>query len=541
MTSLGISAEEFYKQEQKGRTGPIEVARRLADLTIPSDFPTENWNSGDDLEITNQSINSRILNTLTSKLTLAALPPTLPFISYNPIETKLEEDIKNDPEAWSQVKYALSRREEVHRKRLKETEVRSAYGRGVKQLLLAGNVCVFYMDINHPRIYNMHSYIVKRSADGEPLVTIISEKISWAIADEDIKAAVKESRPNKDDDKSKKNDWHDTINIYHVQTLEIDEQTNEKEWHYWQETEGGHVVEGTDAWSEYEVPAMYPAGMKAETGSDWYIPYCLDYEGDLQAIENLSASIQDGAAALAWFLFFVNPEGMTNLKEVQEADSLDVLPGRADDVTTLNTHKGGELNAVSVQQQEAARRLGFAFASQTSIQRPGERVTAEEWQRMSQELDEVMGGLSTDLSQGYQKWWILRFIHLHELENKELAPLPEGLVSVDIVTGLDSIGQSTDHSNLIAWASEGAAALGPEGFNAKINGDDFLRRTAAGRAVKAEGLVKSPEQAQAEREQQEAKLQQQTLMEQATGPLAKEGAGMISEMLQSQQGTSDNG
>lgn len=530
--SLGMTAEDFYNQEKRNRTGPVEVARRLADITIPSVFAPEDWDSGDDLEITNQSINARAVNTLTNKLTLAALPPNLPMAKFNAIESKLAEDIKRDPELWSEVQYALSRREENHRERLETTTARTAYSKATKLNLVTGNALVLWTNINRPRVYNMHQYVVKRDAGGEPLVTVLEDCVSMAVADEDVLQAAQESRARRGV-KSDSNEWDEEIKVYHVQKLLVDDD-DEKEWVYWQEVEGGELVEDSEAYSEYDVPAMMPSGLNHETGSDWYLPYCLDYEGDLMAVENFAASLQDGAAALAWFLFFVDPTGHTNLKDVQDADSLDVLAGRADDVTALQSQKGGDLATVDRQFSEAARRLGFAFAMVTSIQRPGERVTAEEWENMVREIDEAMGGTYTQISQGLQRWFVLRFIHLHEMEDEDLQQMPQGLVSVGVVTGLDSIGQATDHGNLLGWAAEGKDVLGPEQFAAAINSKDFLRRLAGFRAVKIEGLVKTEEQTAADNEAALMQNQQATILDKAAGPIAKEGAGAISEMIKSQ-------
>jgi hypothetical protein len=537
-TDLGIPAEEFYENEVSLRSGPVTVARRLADLTVPSLFPPEEWNSGDDITILNQSINARCVNTLSTKLTQVALPPNLPFVKFTPVGESMEEDIKADPGLWSEVQYALSRREQTHRERLETTTARSAYGRSIRLQLVTGNSLTIWTELDKPVVYNMHSYVVKRSEGGTPLVTVAKTSIAAAEADEDILEAVEKQRKKEGKKSDAKNDWEDEIDIYHVQKL-ITSKSGKKQWLYWQEAEGGYVIPDTEAYADYDVPHMYPAGLIHEPGSDWYLPYSLDYEGDIQAVETFAASLQDGAAAMAWFLFFVDPLGETRLKDVQEADSLDVLKGRAQDVTVLQANKGGDYQGISNEFQEASRRLGYAFAMHTSVQRSGERVTAEEWKIMARELNETMGGLYSDLATGYQRWFVLRFIHLHQLEDKSLKALPEGSVKVGIMNGVESIGQDTDLTNLLGWASEAANILGPEQFAGEIDRQGFLKRHASLRAIKLEGLLKSPDQKAAEDKQNMERQQQQTLLEQGTGPVAKEGAAAMAEMLKQQQGDSN--
>ena len=413
------------------------------------------------------------------------------------------------------------------------TKARDTYIQQMKLMLVTGNGCTIWTDINKPRTYDLNHYVTVRDSSGTAIATVLKEMIPYATADEDVKSAAQEARRKAGNSEATKSEWDEEITVYHCQKL-IKDESGTPEWVYWQEVEGGHIIADTEAYSPLEVPTMMPGTMILPTGADWALPYAGDYEGDLQAVENFAASLQDGAAALAWFLFFVDPTGHTNIKDVQEADTLDVLSGRADDVTALQGFKSGDLSVVSNEFEKAARRLGYAFAVEAAIQRSGERVTAEEWRRMAQSLDKAMGGLYTGISQGYQRWFVLRFIHLHELENEDLKPLPEGMVTVNVITGLDSIGQSTDHSNLMDWAMEGQQVLGQEGFAASINGDDFLRRTAAHRAVKTEGLVKSPEQKAQEQQANEQKLQQQTVLDKASGPIAKGGADMMAQLMQQQ-------
>lgn len=529
-TSLGVPASDFYESRKADRTAPVNLGRRMADLTIPSLFPPENYKTGDPLRAMNQSVNARAVNSLSTKLTQVALPPNLPFIKYNAAEGKMQEDIKADPELWGEVQYALSRREQAHRERMETTTARSAYGRAMKLLLVTGNALIIWTDLDNPVVYNMHSYVVKRSATGQQLVIVAESIISAAEAEDDVLEA---HRKNQGNASQLTNEWAEDIKLYHVQKLVVD--GDKKEWLYWQEVEGGYVIPGSEAWADYAQPHMYAAGLIPDTGSDWYLPYAFDYEGDLAAIETFAAALQDGAAALAWFLFFVDPTGSTKLKDVQEADSLDVLSGKANDVTTLTTQKGGDLSFVSREFEEASRRLGFAFAMHTSIQRPGERVTREEWVQMANDLNQTMGGLYAELAQGIQRWFALRFIYLHEDINKDLKPLPEGLVRVGVVTGIESIGQDTELTNIKEWVGDAIAAMGPEKFAAEIEPNGFLTRTAALRAVKTEGLLKPKGQSAQEQAEREQKMQQQTVLEQGTGPLAKEGASMLAEMMMKQQ------
>jgi len=286
---------------------------------------------------------------------------------------------------------------------------------------------------------------------------------------------------------------------------------------------------------------MYAAWMIPDYEGDWGLPYAQDYEGDMQAVETFCAALQDGAAADSRYITTVDPAGTTDIRDVRDADNLDVIPGREADVGVLRSGKGGDLQTADNQLGAAARRLGQAFLMFSSIQRQGERVTAEEWRIMAQELDEAMGGLYSQIAQTTQRHVVLRFISLHEEEEKDLKPLPKDLVRTSIVTGLDSLGQSSEGTRLREFAVEGKETLGEQVMAQHINPSDYLRRLAATKSIKSEGLVKDEKTMQADQQKQQQAQQQGTMLDKATGPLAKGGAEMVGKMIEQQSQGAQNG
>lgn len=526
-TSLGITAEDFYESGLADRTGPVNLGRRLADLSSPSTFPPENWQSGDPLAIPNQSVNAYGLNTLASKVMLAGMPPGLPGWRFTPEEHKMDEDIRADPELYSQIMYSLSRREELHRTRLESTKARSAITKYYKLLFLTGNAAVLWTDIDNPIIYNMHHYVVKRDAGGTPLAGVIKVSVSRMIADPDIIEAA-DANPKNREREATGNPWDEEITIFHVQKL-ISDAKGKKQYVYWQEVEGGHVVEDTVAYADYDTPTIHFGGMIPAYGSDWFLPYCQDYEGDMQAVENFSAALQDGGAAAARFLTLVDPSGQTEIKDIMEADNLDVVPGREADVHSLRADKGGDLAVTAQEMEKAARRLGQAFLMFSSVQRQGERVTAEEWRILATEIDQAMGGLYSDISQTSQRYFVLRFIHLHQETDKSIGKLPEGVVRVSVVTGIDSLSQSSEGARLREFMMEAGEEIGPEALAAHISIPDYLRRKAAVKNIKSDGLVKAPAQMEADASAQQQQAMQQSLLDKAAGPIAQGGMKMLAE------------
>lgn len=530
-TSLGVTAEDFYESQKANRTGPVELGRRLADLVSPATFPPEQWQNGDPLVVLNQSVNAYAVNTLAAKMMLGAFPPGHPGWKSTPLEHKLDPDIEKDPQLYSEVMYALSRRDETHRSRLEATNCRPAITLYYKLLLLTGNALVLWTDIDKPIIHNMHNYVVKRDAGGTPIVVVLKESVSKMVADDDVVEAAEAHRAQ--NHQTSASIWDEEITIYHVQKLVND--GGKSRYVYWQEVEGGYVVPDTEAWTDMSTPTMYAGGMIPVYGANWYLPYCVDYEGDMQAVENFAASLQDGAAAAARFLLLVDPNGVTDINDVLRADNLDVIPGREQDVKVLRSDKGGDLSVASQEMEKAVRRLGQAFLMFSAIQRSGERVTAEEWRILASEIDQAMGGLYSQVSQTSQRHFVLRFIFLHEETDKDIGKLPEGLVQVAVVTGIDSLGQTSEGARLEAFMAKANAALTNPAVEKHLHVDDLLRRLAATESVKAEGLVKSADTRAQEAEDSKQDAMQQSLLDKTAGPLASGGADMLGAMMESGQ------
>lgn len=525
--SLGEPATDFYQRGKQKRQSVIDKARRLADITIPSVFPEEGYETGEDTFIPNQSFTAFCVNTLASKLMLTALPPGRPNLKYNPIEHKLQEEIAADPELWGKIKLSLSRREESHRERLEVTKARSAYVKRIKLGLITGNWLDQWIDIDTPIVHNMHNYVVKRDAKGNQLVVVLHEEATIKALDPDIQEIAKRTIEAGD----KTPEWDQTVDVYTV--CKLDDDGPKKVWLYWQEIDG-EKLEDTESESPFDNPPLYAGWLIPVYGKNWGESYCGEYQGDLLATENFAAADQDGAAASAFTLFFVKPGSSTSYAEVKKAENLEVLVGDAADVTVLRVDKAGDFQKVSNSASEAARRLASAFLLNSSIRRDAERVTAEEWRIQAKELDEAMGGLYSDIAQTSQRWFVLRFVHLHELDDKTLPPLPEGIISLGVVTGLDSIGRVGEGDRLMSFATKGQAAIGQEQFAMRLKVDGFLRQLAASESVKPEGILKTDDELNQEMQQAEKKQQQKVALEAAAPAIAQEGAKAVGDQIRSQ-------
>lgn len=523
------TAKQMYAElAAKGQTGVVNLGRLMSELTIPSLIPPEGYEGGDNLPGNNQSAGAQCLNNLASLLTLQAFPPGQPIARLKALEYTMQEEIDADPQLYARVLQSLAQLELTHRELLQVTTLQTAYGQYIRYLLVAGNALWKHIEQDSPMAFAPNCYVVKRNVAGVPLITIHEEKVSLMALDEDLQEQV---RPllNSDDAKDKnKNEWDVTATVQSVMKLRVN--GKERTWLYWQECEG-EVLNGTTVETDILYPPMWPGWLVPVYGADWGGSYCEQYRGDLYTLEAHASALNDGSSLAALSLLFVKPGSQTSIRQVREARNLETLPGDADDLSVFRTDKSADFGFVENRFESTARRLNRAFLLQSSVQRSGERVTAEEIRRLGTELDKALGGLYTQIAQGNQRVIIRRAMRLNEEAFPDLPSLPDKHVQVQVITGIDALGNTIEYDNLMEYAMAGQKAF-PKSFEAAHNSGDFFLRIAAAKGVKPDGLIKTPEQLQADEENNQQQMMQEKLLDKGTAPAVQ---GMAAAMQAQQQ------
>jgi hypothetical protein len=238
----------------------------------------------------------------------------------------------------------------------------------------------------------------------------------------------------------------------------------------------------------------------------------------------------EGAAASARVVFMVSPGGTTSLEVVAKARNGAVIAGNAEDVSCMQVQKSTDLSVAKSQAEEIATRLAFAFLLNTSIQRSGERVTAEEIRYMASELDDSLGGVYTLLAADLQLP-VVRLFERRMEKRLKVGPLPSEKVRPVLVSGLEAIGRGHDQANLRAFVAEIVQAVGPETAFQFMNPQELIRRSAAAYNVDPNGLIASDEEIQ--QRQQAAQLQ---ALVQNLGPEALKQFGGLANTVAQQTG-----
>ncbi|MGZ5389721.1 MAG: portal protein, partial [Aeromicrobium sp.] len=243
----------------------------------------------------------------------------------------------------------------------------------------------------------------------------------------------------------------------------------------------------------------------------------------------LSETLVESSGASARVIFLVRPGGVTNIKVVAEAKNGDVVAGDPEDVGCMQVGKQADLQVAKSQAEEIASRLSYAFLLHSSVQRAGERVTAEEIRYMASELDDGLGGAYTLLAADFQLPAVRLFERRMEIRLKA-PPIDTKLVTPVIVAGLEAIGRGHSQRNLRAFMSEIVTILTPEIAIKYLKPVELISRSAAAYSIDTEGLIPTEEEI--------AQNEQRALMAQMGQQLApevlKQGGGMMQKAMEQQ-------
>jgi len=485
------SAEARYRELEYRRAVYLERAREVSRYTIPSLLPPNGHSSTTKLETPYQGVGARGVNNLASKLLLALLPPNSPFFRLKIEDFTLQELENAEAGLKTEVETGLSRIEQAVMTDIETSSDRVAVFEILKHLLIAGNV-LMDMSQDAVRVFHLDRYVVQRDPMGNVLEIVIHETIAPVALPKEIRELIAGRV-----DSSEKN-----VNLYTYV------KRHGNHWRVFQEIKG-MVIPNSEGTYPLDRSPFIPLRAIRIDGEDYGRGYVEEYLGDLKSLEGLSKAIVEGAAAAAKVLILVNPNGTTRIKTIAEAPNGAIREGNKEDVSVLQLEKFADFRVALEQIQRIEERLSFAFLLNSSIQRNGERVTAEEIRFMARELEDALGGLYSILAQEFQLPYVRRKLYQME-KTKKLPTLPKNTVKPMIITGLEALGRGHDLNKLDVFIGGLSQTLGPEILAQYMNLDDYISRRAVAIGIDTKGLIKSKEEIAAAQQaaQQQAMLSQ---------------------------------
>lgn len=509
------NAADTYKALQVERDVFVEEAFRSAKVTIPSVRPdTDDVMSGGDPQILTkpfQSLGARGVNNLASTITLALFPPAIPFLKYD-VTASTREELETEGLDLSEVEAILAQREARFQDEIDASNLRTKTYQIVRHLLIAGNVMV-YRDPSDGQwqLFPLTHYVCKRDGRGNLLDLVYVEKLDRrTIDDERVLTALQSAPPEKHDGKDE--------NVVFLYTRVNRVSANKYE--SWQEVGGVTVANTMVSYTPQTLPWLV-LRYTALDGEDYGRGLVEEYRGDLTTYENISKDMTFASANAAKVLWAINPNSPLKPKAFDKAVNGQALSAGADDVHAIRLDKGGDMSIVFQFLADIKRSLSADFLLNASFQRNQERVTAEEIRAMSQELDDALGGIFSQMSQDIQLPVAYLLEHALSKGKDALPKLPEGSVKITIVTGLAAIGRGHELTTLQSFLGlVGQAAQVIPGVAEYVKEDSIAQRIASGTGVDPSGLIHTADEVGQKRQAAQEQMAAQT-----TGQELARGAG----------------
>lgn len=510
------TAQALYEKLTTDRHNFLTRARDCSKYTIPTLIPPDGNSSGTKYYTPYQGIGARGVNNLASKLLLALLPPNSPFFRLQIDDFTLEQMTQQEGMRAS-VEEGLNKIERSVQSEIESGAIRVSGFEAMKHLLVGGNALLYLPDEGGMRVFPLEKYVVRRDPMGNVLDIVVKESIAKAALPKDIREVL----PYEGTEKVTPQGSTKDVDLYTHVCL------HDGKWKVYQEIKGQVVPKSEGSYPKDKSPWI-PVRFTKVDGENYGRSYVEEYLGDVKSLEGLSQSIVEGSAAAAKVLFMVNPNGTTSQQSIAEAANGAIIEGNDQDVTVLQLNKFNDFRVALETATKIEERLSFAFLLNSSVQRSGERVTAEEIRYMANELESALGGIYSILSQEMQLPMVNRIMFSME-RKKKMPVLPKGTVKPVIVTGIEALGRGNDMNKLQAFfqAASLMANLPPE-----INREDALKRLGTSLGIDMKGLVKSAEQMQAEQEQ----AQQMAMMQQAMPNLINQGGNLMKQGMANSQG-----
>jgi hypothetical protein len=487
-----MSAEGRYEALTYERSPYLKRAREAARLTIPGLMPPEGDRTSGDLHMPFQSVGARGVNNLGNKLIVALFPPGTSFFRLgldDYVIRELSEQLQGEgvEDAIAEFEAALSRVEKAVVNRLEQRGARTTLLEVIRHLIVCGNALLQVQPDGSLRMHPLSHYTCKRDKSGNVIEIVVKESVSLMTLPDAARQIVEDSSDAMPEDK----DGSNSLDIF----TRISRR--EKHWAIHQEIKG-EVIPDTEGTYPLEKSPWVALRWTKIDGEDYGRGFIEEFFGDLRSLESLSQSIVEISAAAAKILLFVDESGLTSRDEVADADSGDVLDGNAKDISVFQLDKLSDFRVTKDTLDTIEKRLEQAFMLLSGMQRNAERVTAEEIRTIANELEQGLGGVYSILSQELQAPLVRRVMLQMEKEGS-IPALPEKAVNPKIITGMEALGRNTDLMKLDMFIGGAVSILG-DAIHQYINAGSYLKRRAAALSLDVEGLVRSEEEVQAQRQ-----------------------------------------
>jgi len=523
-SSKQVTAAGLYEQYATERSTYLREGQESSKYTLPYLIPETAVSSGRRTRIKTpyQGIGAAGTNSLASKLLTGLFPTNLPFFKLVLDQIKIAQE-EGGKEAITEIDKALRKVENALMREIEVSNDRVAMFEALKHLVVGGNV-LLYLTEEGLQVYPLEKYVCKRDPNGNTLEIIIKETINAKALPESFLKNLQQKAEYTEDT------MEEDLDIYtHVKR-------NGDYFNYHQECKN-EIIPNTEGRAKKDISPFINLRFTRISGEHYGRGYVEEYRGDLISLEGLMKAIIENAAASARTVFLVNPNGTTRASTLSKAPNGAIREGNAQDVSVLQVGKGADLQVSFTAIQRIEQRLQYAFLMAKAVQRDAERVTSTELKILTQELESTLGGIYSILSSELQLPYLKRRMHLL-VKSGKVPKLPDDIVGISIITGLQGLGRGQDKEKLLEFITVIAQALGSDVMRQYVNIDEAIKRLATSIGIETETLVKSGEQIAAEQQQAQQQELIRSLGSAAVGsplldPKKQAEAGLLNQQMDS--------
>ena len=328
-------AAAVYNRLKNGRNDYITRAEDCAKLTIPSLFPKDSDNSGTKYTTPWQSIGARGINNLSAKIMLALFPVGAPFFKLNISEMELKQMV-TDPTALQDVAQGLSMVERIVLNYMEANAYRPTLFEAIRQLILSGNILLYVPRPDEMpegmmaglKAYRLSSYVVERDGFDNVLQIVTEDKIAVVALPEDIRQLVEGQGIDPNENPSQE------VTVY----THVYRDVESGMFKSYQEIEG-EIVQGTEGEYPLDACPWIPVRLIKMPNEDYGRSFVEEYLGDIKSLEALYEAMIKMSMIASKVLFMVNPNGVTQVRRMQKANTGDFVAGRKDDIGVFQWEK----------------------------------------------------------------------------------------------------------------------------------------------------------------------------------------------------------
>ena len=513
------------------RTSKLERARYCSSLTVPSLLPPDGWTEQDSLPQPYSSTAARGVTAMSSRMLSALLPLNdSPFFRF-----ELSTGMSPEPQVDS---YLSNLSYQVYNK-LSSGNLRETIYQLLQHLIVVGDVMLIMEDDMNFRIIRIDRFVVRRDVYGgiEELIYKEYESLEGELDNVDLFTS------------SLDMDSRQGYRPIYTRVLR-----EEGMWKSVTEDKEGNVINS----GEYTVPPFAVLRWSGIPGENYGRSHCEDLIGDIKSLEGFTEGLINGITAASIFWMGVDPTGMAEIDDINGSPTGSWIGARPNEVhvvspaATMNPQIGHTQAGVNILRQE----LGRAFLLDSASIPQGERVTATAVRMIGQELEHVLGGafsaIARDLMQPIVSRTVFLMISDGEVDPRlsDMFSEEEGLLNVEIVTGLQALSRDSDLQKLMhmgemvrnlpepaaamfRWDEYGKALITALGFNADlwVKSEEQVREEQL-KLAQAQGQIHGAQQNEIAANQ----MAQQVVAQAAQQDIEQTGGAGIQQAMQQIQG-----